>query len=170
MRPGKVKRMRSVKYGEKSACFTGHRKLPKVDLPSLAARLLDTVIDLANKGISNFKSGGAPGFDQLAALAVLEAKKINPEITLEMVLPYKEQSSAWDDSTKETYNRLLKHADDYFFVSEKYHAGCMADRNLLLVEDSHVCIAYLTRQRTGTSQTVRFAKERNIEIINLAVI
>ena len=160
--------MRPVKYDEKSACFTGHRTLPRGDLLSFASRLMDVVMDLANNGVTNFKSGGAPGFDQIAALAVLEAKKINPEITLEMVLPYKSQAAEWDDITKATYKRLLRQADDYYYVSEDYHDGCMAERNLRLVTDSHVCVAYLNRQRTGTSQTVRFALERKLEVINLA--
>ena len=101
-------------------------------------------------------------------MAVLEAKKSNPDITLEMILPYKDQAAEWDDTQKATYNRILKQADAVAYVSDKYYNGVMAERNLRLVEGSSVCVAYMVNPRTGTGQTVRYARERDIEIINFA--
>ena len=57
--------MADIEDGVKSACFTGHRRLPKGDLLPFASRLLDTVLALAKKGITNFKNGGAIGFDHV---------------------------------------------------------------------------------------------------------
>jgi uncharacterized phage-like protein YoqJ len=164
------KQVQGVVCDERAACFTGHRNLPKGDLLPFAERLLNTVNELASRGITNFKCGGALGFDTFAAVAVLKARKQNPAITLEMVLPCKDQAVGWSDYDRDLYSRILSQADGIVYISEKYYDGCMAVRNRRLVENSHVCVAYITRPRSGASQTVRLAKERNIEVINLAQI
>ena len=153
---------------KRTCCFTGHRELPDEDFLYFANKLLDTIIMLANNGVTHFKNGGALGFDQLAAQAVLHARESNPSITLEIILPHKNQAARWDEVRKEFYNEILTNADKVVYVSDHYYDGCMRKRNLCLVEGSDYCIAYFKHMRSGTSQTVRLAKERGLIVINLA--
>ena len=60
---------------ELTVCFTGHRKLPFMQLHSIEKRLKDEIISLIEQGYRYFGAGGALGFDTIAAQAVLEAKK-----------------------------------------------------------------------------------------------
>ena len=54
-------------------------------------------------------------------------------------------------------------------VSRQYTRGCMHERNRHLVDNSSVCVCYLNRESGGTAYTVRYARERGLEIINLAI-
>ena len=43
-----------------------------------------------------------------------------------------------------------------------------AKRNRHLVDGSSVCIAYLTQEKGGTAYTVNYAKQKEVQVINLA--
>ena len=43
----------------------------------------------------------------------------------------------------------------------------MFKRNRHLVDNSSVCVCYLTKDSGGTAYTVRYAKEKGLEIVNL---
>ena len=51
-----------------TCCFTGHRLLPKDRLDEITLRLSRQVDEMIAQGVCRFISGGALGFDQLAAL------------------------------------------------------------------------------------------------------
>ena len=55
---------------EKTCCFTGHRDIPARVLPLLSAELEQAVLGLASEGVRYFGTGGALGFDTLAAETV----------------------------------------------------------------------------------------------------
>lgn len=48
---------------EKTACFTGHRKIPPGSIPELSQRLKNTLLRLIEEGYMYFGAGGALGFD-----------------------------------------------------------------------------------------------------------
>lgn len=47
----------------KTACFTGHRKIPPESIPELSQRLKNTLLRLIEEGYMYFGAGGALGFD-----------------------------------------------------------------------------------------------------------
>jgi uncharacterized phage-like protein YoqJ len=152
-----------------TASFTGHRRIAEKDLPPLLSKLDETITNLVNQGITRYLNGGAVGFDALAALAVITARKRNPSVKLILALPCTNQDERWGKADKQIYKHLLESADEIIYVSDKpYFDGCMAARNLYLIENSGTCIAYMKRGRSGASQTVRMAREHNLTIINLA--
>ena len=158
----------STEKRAQTACFSGHRSIPHSDLRRLTKRLDETITQLISQGVVFFGSGAAVGFDLLAASAVLKQKKHNSAVKLIMVLPCRDQETRWKPEDQKEYHRLLEAADKSVCLSERYYDGCMAARNLRLVEFSSVCVAYMTHERSGTSQTVRFALERELTVINLA--
>ena len=69
-----------------STCFfIGHRDTPEGILPALAHTVERHTTQY---GVTEFVVGHYGGFDRLAAHAVREAKKLHPEITLTLLLPY----------------------------------------------------------------------------------
>lgn len=54
------------------------------------------------------------------------------------------------------------------YTSQEYTQGCMHKRNRHLVDNSSVCICYLTKESGGTAYIVKYAKERGLEVINVA--
>ena len=156
----------------KSVCFTGHRTIAE-DKETLSARLYALLERLVTeKKVTDFHTGGAVGWDALAALTVLKLRESYPEVKLHLVLPcpFEEQSAKWNEAQKAEYQHILGLADNVEQVSDRYYNGCMKVRNARLVEfATDYCICYWNPKdfRSGTGQTVRMAQRKGIEVINL---
>ena len=152
-----------------SCCFTGHRFVPKNQKMSLVLKLKRNIKELyAVEGITTFYTGGALGWDTLAAMAVIELRHELPDLRLVMVIPCRDQADRWNATDRELYERLKASADEVVCLAEHYYDGCMFERNRYLVEHSSICVSYQTKQSGGTAYTVRYAREKGLKIINLA--
>jgi uncharacterized phage-like protein YoqJ len=152
----------------KTVCFTGHRQIPEDDLPRLSALLREVVEAQIAQGATVFRTGGALGFDTLAALTVLALRRIYPHIRLELYLPCPTQTRGWSASDRRLYTQILEQADAYHYASTGYYAGVLQARNRALVEDADLCVAYLTHHDGGgTVYTVQLALKKQLEFINL---
>ncbi len=152
----------------KTVCFTGHRTIPEAQYARLKGRLDDVIEETVARGAVCFRTGGARGFDTLAALSVLSARLRHPEIRLELILPCPSQSENWTRSEAEVYERILSMADSVRYVSQFFHSGVMHARNRALVEGADHCVAYLTSSRGGTAYTVSYAIKNGVDFVNLA--
>ena len=149
-------------------CFTGHREIENEKAYSLSQKLEEAVVYLIeNEGVTDFRAGGARGFDNLASLAVLKLKKKYPNIKLHIMLPCKNHSKYFRRFDRETFDFILKNADSVTYVNEKYNKGSMFARNRALVDGSDVCIAYLNALSGGTYYTVKYARQAKIQVMNL---
>ena len=148
-------------------CFTGHRRIRPEIMPELSA-LLDRVLDtLINDGVTEFRTGGAVGFDTLAALKVLELREQLPGLRLELILPCRDQTAGWDEAGVRTYRYIYRNADASRFLFDRYIEGCMLERDRRLVAGSDICVAFCTRSRGGTAYTCACALRAGLELINL---
>lgn len=66
--------------------------------------------------------------------------------------------------------QLLQREHGYVFVLFQpiQGAGCMHRRNRHLVDNSGVCVCYLTRNSGGTAYTVNYAKKQGVNVFNIA--
>lgn len=151
----------------KNCIFTGHRVLD-CDPEGLKRVLLRQIAALAADGYTDFISGGAMGFDLLAAEAVLELRPAIPNLRLLMVLPCKGQDRAYTAADKLRYRAALDQADLVRYTAETYYKGCMLTRDRVLAEAADYCLCYLTRSTGGTAYTVRQCAVREVPILNLA--
>lgn len=154
---------------KRTACFTGHRQIPKQDIKRIEKQLDIIIEKLYQNGVVFFVAGGAYGFDMLAEKAVLRAKESHSEIKLILVLPCRNQDKYWTAENKVIYADILKQADKVVYISESYNNGCMYKRNRHLVDFSGYCVAYLTKNVGGTAYTVDYARRNGLQIINLSV-
>ena len=150
-----------------TVCFTGHRRILQEHFGTLAQRLKTILVQLINEGYVYFGAGGALGFDTLAAQTVLELKNEYPEIKLILVLPCLSQTRGWSTRDIEIYEAIKSKADKVVYTSQEYTRGCMHKRNRYLVDNSSVCICYLTKQTGGTAYTVDYARKNLLTVINL---
>ena len=121
------------------------------------------------KGIRIFLSGGALGFDTLAAQAVLLKKQEHPEIQLVLALPCRSQASKWAQNDRQIHEMLIRKADRIVWVSEDYFPGCMQKRNRYMIDHAETCLCYLKKCRGGTWYTVSYAYDCGRAIRNLAL-
>lgn len=150
-----------------SCCFTGHRKIPPEDTGRITRRLREVVTELIEEGYWHFLAGGALGFDTLAALAVLDMKADYPHIRLTLALPCVSQASGWGEEDRERYEHIKAAADKVVYTSQEYMRGCMHKRNRYLVDNSSVCVAYMTVSAGGTAYTVKCAAKKSLRVINI---
>lgn len=154
----------------KSACFTGHRNFTG-NTTNLEARLYDILERaITKKSVADFYTGGAVGWDELAARTILKLREVYPQIELHLILPCsnEEQAAKWTTEQKTEFYRILNLADSVEYTSEHYYNGCMKVRNARLVELADFCFCFwdTNRQRSGTAQTVRMAQRKKIMIVN----
>ncbi len=149
-------------------CFTGHRQISPQDgtyLPDAMDRALEEMI---GAGVTTFRAGGAMGFDNFAALKVLNLKRKYGFVRLHLFLPCENQAKGWSEREREFYDYILAHADEITYASREYFKGCMHLRNRMMVDGSDFCIAYCNKNEGGTAYTVRYAAEKGVKLINVA--
>ena len=153
---------------ERTCCFTGHRDIQADKRDEIAAKLEQTLVELIHAGVRYFGAGGALGFDTLAAQTVLKLREEYPQIRLILVLPCRAQTRGWPAEDVRIYEEIKTAADKVRYTSEEYTRGCMHKRNRHLVDNSSVCVAYLTESRGGTAYTVDYARRNGVPVINMA--
>ena len=153
------------------ACFfTGHRRLPAARVDEIKNLIWDEAERLINDyDVRYFISGGALGFDTIAAETVAELRELYPHIRLVLYLPCYDQSKRWDKKSRMRYDDMLDAADDILYVTESgYVDGCMQKRNMRMIEDAFFCIAFCILNSSGTGATIRTAADFGDKVINVA--
>ena len=152
----------------KTVCFTGHREIPQEIFPKLTALLNNVIEQQIQNGADTFRTGGALGFDTHAALSVLSLRRKYPQIRLELLLPCPTQTRGWTPEDIQLYDQIIAQADSHRYVSTGYFSGVLQMRNIALVRDADVCIAYLRNSHGGgTAFTAALALRNGLELINL---
>ena len=152
----------------KICCFTGHRTVAPETATALSHALDRHLSRLAADGYTEFRAGGARGFDTIAALRVLALKERFPNVRLHLILPCRDQTKFWRTGEKALFDDILAKADAVSYVTDVYTPSCMYTRNRALVDGSDLCIAYLTENRGGTLYTCTYALKHRVELLNLA--
>lgn len=151
----------------KLCIFTGHRVLDQ-NLILLRQALAREIESLSDLGYTDFASGGAMGFDLLAAELTLELRELRPETRLLMILPCPGQDARWPDEERRRYAEVLARADLVRYTSDHYYKGCMLARDRTLAAAADFCLCWLTRGNSGTAYTVRQTLMRDVPVVNLA--
>ena len=153
---------------ESSCCFTGHRKIAEEIRDELKQRLTHSINMLHIGGIVTFYTGGALGFDTLAAEAIIRYRLEHPDVRFILALPCKNQTHHWKTNDIERYEAIRESANETVYVSQKYDPGCMQRRNKYMVDHSAICVCYQTKEKGGTANTVSYAAKQGLRIINIA--
>ena len=153
---------------DKTCCFTGHRIIPLLERNAVSKALERAIVESIENGYCYFGAGGALGFDTMAALTVLRLKRQYTHIKLILVLPCENQTQNWKSADIEKYEHIKSQADKVVYVSKEYTSDCMHRRNRHLVDNSSLCICYLTKQSGGTAYTVEYAVKNGLRIENIS--
>ena len=152
----------------KICCFTGHRKIKSLPIEVVASKLENKLIDLIeNEDFTDFRAGGANGFDCLAALTVIKLKTKYPQIKLHLMLPCKTQNKYFTQFENGLYGYTINSADSVTYIQNHYSREAMFARNRALVDGADLCIACLEKLEGGTYQTVNYARKQRVKTINL---
>ena len=103
--------MKTTNKRMQTCCFTGHRQIPLREQAEIADRLERVITDLYQKGIQYYGTGGALGFDALAAQTVIRLRESCPSMKLILVLPCLTQTRGWRPQDVTEYERIKAQAD-----------------------------------------------------------
>jgi uncharacterized phage-like protein YoqJ len=159
----------------KGCCFTGHRpdKLPwgyderDVRCIHFQALLSDVIEVLYEQGYRRFLCGMAMGADMLFAEAVITFRREHPDVILEAAIPFPGQASRWSRSMRQRYDRLLQAADETTVLCPQYTKYCMMARNRYMVDNSSLLLAAYNGAPGGTKNTVNYAIQKKLQVIQL---
>lgn len=156
---------------KKGCCFAGHHKLP-YSLES-KIKVTEAVEDLIKQGVTEFYAGGVTGFNMLCSMVVLNLRVTYPEIKLHIILPYLSSNGphecGYKRYHKDKYNMIMTSADSVEYTSRYYWDGCIKKQNRRLISFSDYCLCCFDpqRQNSFTAQAIRFAKAKEMKIINI---
>ena len=157
---------------ENTVCFSGHRpeKLPgydnknKVVLQMIKSTLYFQIYQAIADGYRNFISGLARGTDLWAAEYVLDLKRQYPDIRLIGAIPFPEHSSSFRGGDLWSFNNVAGQADEIVCTSQEYSRDCYKIRNQYMVDRSSRLIAVVSDYKSGTGQTINYAKKQNLDL------
>ena len=148
-------------------CFTGHRpdkmELGESEIKPLLEKAID---DAIADGYVTFITGMAMGTDIWAAEIVLERKKKNNDLHLICALPHPNFESRRSMTEKKRFNKIIKKADIVKEINDRYFTGCYQVRNEWMVDRSNLVLAVFNGKKSGTKNTVDYAKRKGINVIN----
>ena len=160
-----------------TCCFTGYRpqQLPfsvsrddkaYIDFEN---RLIAEITELINAGCGTFISGMAAGFDIIAAECVTEIRELITDTSVELVcaIPFPDQAKSFPPFWKQKYCDLLARCERSVTVCEEYSPACYMKRNIYMVDNSDIALAFWDGKPGGTKNTVDYAKRKGRKIINL---
>ncbi len=153
----------------KACFFTGHRIIGTKKCSIIEGWLREEILDKINHRINVFITGGAVGFDTMAAEQVLFMKEDYPDIKLYLYLPCINHDCLWKKTERERFAAIKNNADKIYYVTNnEYTEGCMRKRNRAMVEAADCGIAYIKTNHSGAAQTMKMAQEKGIDVINIA--
>ena len=156
--------MSEIIINKARACaVTGHR-IVENDLDR--EYLTNIFTQLLEKGFDTFLIGMALGFDS-ECFNILQQLKSKSQLKIIACIPCENQDYKYTFWQKEQYRKMLEKADEKVYISKEYNMYCMQKRNRFMVDNASVLIAYLRREKTGTSYTVNYALRQNVSVINV---
>lgn len=153
-------------------CGTGHRpnKLWGYDIHTEPYRVLGREIrrQLIAKDTTEVISGMALGFDTVLALVTLKLREDGYPIKLRCAVPCTNMGDKWPPDTVKEYENILKRSDVIVYVQNKpYTEDCMQKRNIYMVDQSDLILAFWDGSRGGTKNCIQYAKEVEKPILNI---
>lgn len=138
-----------------TATFIGHSECYGVTKEQIRV----AIVELIEKGVTDFLSGGQGGFDRMCAGCVKELKEEHPQISNILVIPYLD----FNVFNKDIFDLIL-----YPEGFEKYHyKAAIPARNKYMVNNSGYAICYVTHGWGGAAQTYERAKKKGLKIIDI---
>lgn len=152
-----------------TACFTGHRpeKLmfeSEEVLKMIKSTLYFQIYDAVQNGFDKFISGVARGVDIWAAEYVLRIREEFPHIKLICAVPFHEHAKSFKGEDLYMLNSIMENADEVVYVSEHYSHDCFKKRNYYMVDRSSLLIGIVYDKRSGTGQTINYARKKGIVV------
>lgn len=106
------------------------------------------------------------GVDLWAADIVIELRRYNKDLKLMCVIPFEGMEDRWPVDWKKHFNLVRKQADHVQVLSDRYSPDVYQNRNQWLVNHSSRLIAVFNGEPSGTGNTIQYAQEQGMGLVN----
>ena len=169
--------MEATKIKPQTACFSGYRPEKfafalndgEGAYLALEKRIEEAILQAADDGYDTFICGMAKGFDLMAGSLIVALKESWIELAnlnLVAVLPF-ERHGFTGNPWHILHQMVVGQATEVVTLSSHYHSKAYHDRNRYMVDHSSRLICYYDGQKGGTAYTVKYAREKGLEIVNV---
>lgn len=155
----------------RTACFTGHRpeKIPfdtgeRFCREALASVLYLHSYEAVKAGYDTFLCGMQRGTDVWAGQQILRLKEDYPHVRLICVSPFRREIASRRGEDRDDYIRLRDSCDGFIVLQEGYSRECYQNRNRFMVERSSLIIGAVADRKSGTGQTLAYAKRLGLQV------
>lgn len=149
-------------------CFTGHRPEKLVRTEEDIKKDLEIQIRRAIADDLNiFITGMARGTDIWAAQIVLKLREQGIPVKLICACPYDGFEKGWRSEWQKQYRDILEAADFVKYICENYNRSCFQIRNEWMVNHSDRVVAVFNGQKSGTKNTIDYAKKIGVPVIQI---
>lgn len=155
----------------KTVCFTGHRpeKLPDGGDPMspririIKSMLYAEIVNAVSDGFDTFFTGMQRGIDLWGGEIVLSLAA-EKGLKLVAVLPHRDIGKSFKGEEKWIFGRISSNADKLVIISDSYTRSCFFERNRFMVDNSSRVIAVIGSEKSGTGQTLRYARSKGLDV------
>ncbi len=155
----------------KTVCFSGHRreKLPdkgktsSLKMRGILSMLYFEIEQSIKQGFDTFIVGGASGIDLMAAELIMQFIHSGSNIRLVVALPYPDFGSNYKSEDLFMRGNALQTASQVVSVCSEYSDSCYRKRNKFMIEHSSRLIAVVYDYKSGTGQTIGYAKKAKLD-------
>jgi len=164
---------------EQTLCFTGHRpdKLPEGKLLAALLQTLYYYIDSAlNRGYLYFLDGMADGIDYFAAEYLCRKREAYPNIKIIGIQPCRNYEAFFKERRysiqhlkfmQEQLDAVICLEGEYFRQNGRKNDMLFISRNHFLVDHASAVIAVCSLERSGSKQTVSYAKQKKLAVCRI---
>jgi uncharacterized phage-like protein YoqJ len=127
-------------------------------------------VHLYQHGIYQFWIGGAQGVDMWAGelLLQMQAHKEYNSLEINLAIPFVGYDSEWSEAEHQRLSQIRKGCSQIVVVGDSANAKSYQQRNYYMVYHADFVLAVYDHNRairSGTRQTVNYARKKNIPII-----
>lgn len=150
-------------------CFIGHRNL----FENIEERIKDEIAKQICKGANCFMVGTHGDFDKIVLACLREMKIKHTEIEIEVVITSLKQAEKlliYEDEFEKEFYDPYKDVDRIMYeIEEEYFKRQIIVSNQKMIDDCDILICYVdySRNRSGAKHALNYAKQKNMQTINL---
>ncbi len=156
---------------ERGRCFfVGDRELPAYRIKTIHQRLGEIIGELVQQGILDFFAGSEPGFEMLAAEAVIRYRMHYPDsgVRLFFIPP---EGKALDGRPQAELHKIiaLRQTANRVLDPQLYPGlSTLESRRRWMADHSAACVTYFSHLQDCNSEIIQYARRGGLRVIHLA--
>ena len=129
---------------------------------AIKAKVHDTLKNMILDGCCEFYVNSEKGIPLLAAEDLCSLKRNNPDVRINIVVPYENQSIDWSEELRDRYFSVHEKADSVKIAETHYSEDSYDIADEMMLDDSDLLLVF--GSRSDKLYAVEYAKKNNVRV------